>query len=352
MRKNKTFEELFNEVKIFSEPLKRLLAEKTTETTFSKVAEYDFYESLFNIWLEQNKGFNPENESQYNEFLTPEVFNEFITQYEDKINSERRICFIKHNKQQMPFKKTISSESSPEPQQKIDKDTLLKYCFMPVKDIPKEILQILDEYGLDLINEHYGTTKYYNELLFKRITEIFPNEGLKIIKDTFQNFKTDLEQIKNDIIVSRKKEQLLNYKCFFENAKSVCNYDILELELKKHRPYLNDYIDLINNELKNIESPEPQQEHKEQKKRIEAPTKAAFCYYVNLIGIIKQNNDSAQNFCKKVCDKYNIKYAERIRENYHSAMTPTSKQIKNIQEQIFPLIDTETVQKISELINK
>jgi len=140
------------------------------------------------------------------------------------------------------------------------KSELIKYLMMPVKDVPNHILEIINEYGLELLFEHYkGLEDDFSKLLAKRKCDIFPNEGLQLIKDFFNKFDDELKLILKHISTSKKINDLNNLKAFMNKLKQPIANEILELEIKRHRPFLDDYINKIDDELKKIVKPQKQQ---------------------------------------------------------------------------------------------
>ena len=136
----------------------------------------------------------------------------------------------------------------------MDKTELYKYLFLKEKDIPDHIMKILWEDGMGLVFDlHPDLQNEFNELLAIRHSEIYPNEGLELIKNLFANFNSELNKIKQDISVKRKREKLNGIKKAFESMlnPSWAN-EVLDLEIQKHRPYLNDYINIIDKELDSI----------------------------------------------------------------------------------------------------
>lgn len=141
----------------------------------------------------------------------------------------------------------------------MDKSELIKYLWMPVKDVPEHILEIFDEYGIEFIFEVYdGSEAFFNEGYFNRIKNIFPIEGLRLLKDFFIDFDNDVKQILKHISVSKQIDDLNHRKRFLTNCKQPISNEIFELEIKKHRPFLDDYIKRIDNELKQIQKHSPQ----------------------------------------------------------------------------------------------
>jgi hypothetical protein len=140
------------------------------------------------------------------------------------------------------------------------KSELIKYLMMPVKDVPKHILEILDEYGLELLFEQFnGLEDDFSKHLAKRKCDIFPNEGLQLIKEFFKKFDDELKLILKQISISKKINDLNNLKAIMNKLKQPMANEILELEIKRHRPFLDDYINKIDDELKKIVKPPKQQ---------------------------------------------------------------------------------------------
>lgn len=81
------------------------------------------------------------------------------------------------------------------------------------------------------------------------------------------------------------------------------------------------------------------------KKTPTAPAIALFCNLINEAEIIKkESNEIPEIYCKRICKKYNLKYTDRIRQNFNG--NKSQKHYKELTELILPCIDETTKDKI------
>lgn len=85
--------------------------------------------------------------------------------------------------------------------------------------------------------------------------------------------------------------------------------------------------------------------------QLPAPIIGLFCYILNYCGHIpKGENESIQLYCKRVCAKYNLPYADRVRQNFRGNNIKNNR--TRVSELILPLVDPKTSDAISEYLNK
>ncbi len=76
-----------------------------------------------------------------------------------------------------------------------------------------------------------------------------------------------------------------------------------------------------------------------------APAIALLCNLINDAGIIKRENDEIpEKYCKRICEKYSLKYTDRVRQNFNG--NKSKKHYKELTELILPCIDKTTKDKI------
>ncbi|MBI4946278.1 MAG: hypothetical protein HY840_07750 [Bacteroidetes bacterium] len=76
---------------------------------------------------------------------------------------------------------------------KLPDKTLIKMAKLyRESEIPEHILNIINEYGLELIFEETGFREEFEKGLYERKFNVFPDEGLKMIRDYFNNFNNEL----------------------------------------------------------------------------------------------------------------------------------------------------------------
>lgn len=107
------------------------------------------------------------------------------------------------------------------------------------------------------------------------------------------------------------------------------------------------YLNYLQNRLENIGSPNV-------KKPI-ADVVALFCNLIDEMEIIqRKQNETIENFCKKVCENYNLTYTDRTRQlfSYSGYSAATTRNKGAFKNDLLPLIDKDTSKKISEYLNK
>ena len=137
----------------------------------------------------------------------------------------------------------------------------------------------------------------------------------------------------------------------------------LELDLKtKQYEFLEDreqdknqfteadrYKVYLENLLIQLNTPAPIQPETKTDK-IKAPVLGLFCNLINKIGIDKkEETESASIYCKRICDKFNLPYTDRVRQNYN--VKEIKKLIQELTKKVLPLIDNETKILVQEYLD-
>jgi hypothetical protein len=81
------------------------------------------------------------------------------------------------------------------------------------------------------------------------------------------------------------------------------------------------------------------------------PVIGLFCSLIQNAGADEKGGDSKEAYCKRICEKYNLPYADNVRQNYSEHWSPTKKYLKKIINEILPHIDAETKKKIDLYLN-
>jgi hypothetical protein len=94
----------------------------------------------------------------------------------------------------------------------------------------------------------------------------------------------------------------------------------------------------------------PQQaEAKPQK--FEAPTISLFCTLMNDSGTIRRyESESIENYCKRICEEFKLKYTDRVRQNFDSTADTKDNRIK-LKSRLLPIIETETKDKLLQYLD-
>lgn len=88
-----------------------------------------------------------------------------------------------------------------------------------------------------------------------------------------------------------------------------------------------------------------QTENKKESEKIKAPVLALFCKLINAIGIEQKDEiESVEKYCKRVCERYDLVYTDRVRQNFNG--NETKGNLKLLTENVLPLLDFETQSKI------
>ena len=107
-----------------------------------------------------------------------------------------------------------------------------------------------------------------------------------------------------------------------------------QLEIDKYKRFLE--LEMIQTEREINQLPK-----QNETKKITAPVLGLFCALINKIGIDKKHeSESATVYCERICGKFNLKYTDRVRQNYN--VIETKNLIKDLTEMVLPLIDNET----------
>lgn len=83
--------------------------------------------------------------------------------------------------------------------------------------------------------------------------------------------------------------------------------------------------------------------------KLTAPVIACFCSLVNESELIPKDESSNEIYCKKVCEKFNLIYTDRIRQNFSNRHS--DKTIKKVKEHILTKIDDKKSKKINDFIS-
>lgn len=174
---------------------------------------------------------------------------------------------------------------------------------------------------------------------YSKYMNVLNNGGLIYFNSTF-NRKTGRYEIHNlDKLIAERHGiedlNLLLQRLSLENTKADLEGRI---ELFKA---------LIKKEATKTLPPQPT---KTKTDKLNAPVLGLFCHLINNIGIDKRDeNESATVYCKRICNKFELPYTERVRQNYN--VNQTKKLIKQLTEKVLPLIDNKTKIKVKNYLD-
>ncbi|MBL0342687.1 MAG: hypothetical protein IPP71_18420 [Bacteroidetes bacterium] len=64
----------------------------------------------------------------------------------------------------------------------------------------------------------------------------------------------------------------------------------------------------------------PPQQPETKTNKLKAPVLALFCYLINESGMNKkEENESVENYCKRICKQFKLTYSDRIRQNFNGS---------------------------------
>lgn len=87
------------------------------------------------------------------------------------------------------------------------------------------------------------------------------------------------------------------------------------------------------------------------KEKITAAVIALFCTIINDSGVKpKQVNERVIDFCKRICQEYDLPYTDNVRQGFDRS--ENKRNIKLIQTQILPKVDTYTQEAINTFLIK
>lgn len=129
-----------------------------------------------------------------------------------------------------------------------------------------------------------------------------------------------------------KKIEGHEYYCKYYHLESILTDIAIYTELRKR----------FSNDNATVSRLSPQQT---ETKAPTAPAIALFCNLINEAEIIKkENNEIPEIYCKHICENYNLKYTDRVRQNFNG--NKSKKHYKELTELILPCIDEKTKDKI------
>lgn len=241
--------------------------------------------------------------------------NEDETVIEKILNSETRI--IKHFVE--PFSKELNANL-------INKDTT-------------EAKRDLIKFYVFEFWELQGFYKKYNEILFV---------------GSIRNYTPTLYEHTNENGTVRKLNEFENYvvnswivfNILFNEIQLCCiKYKIDFFKVCNELTFSTEYFDIGTS----IAFEEMQKEHlppqQTETKTPTAPAIALFCNLINEAEIIKkESNEITEIYCKRICEKYNLKYTDRVRQNFNGKKY--KRHNKELTEIILPCIDETTKDKI------
>lgn len=300
----------------------------------------DYIDVLFQSFGQMPKGYGE-----------PFLLGNFLNRITDAVNKNKEIPTEKKTR----ILEFLNSYNTPAKEQQTDLNILLGIYEKWLKEFPFDLnsyfgnlkphfeKQMLIFKGKPEKNMFSGITKikmHTKSSLFEALVDL-TNELLTKINGASlyeKGFITDANKIKLELAISSRK---LKLKQGYKNSSPN--------EEQRYRRMLKDW---FNDEKKFIDEltplfkPVTPQQTPEQPK---APVIALFCSWVNFAKVLpKEENEGVENYCKKVCEKFNLPYSDRIRQNFNNNGTKANKE--KVKELILPSIDKESSKKINEYL--
>ena len=98
--------------------------------------------------------------------------------------------------------------------------------------------------------------------------------------------------------------------------------------------------------INSISSSKTPQQAETKPKKLEAPIISLFCTLINDSGTIAKNeNETIGNYCKRICEEFNLQYRDRVRQTFDRTAN-TKKNRSKLKDRLLPLIDKETKGKL------
>jgi len=160
------------------------------------------------------------------------------------------------------------------------------------------------------------------------------NDKLELLFDAkavayLKKYPNNSEQDFSEIEIERAK---LYQTCFYD-------YKINYTHSKYHG-FLRKWIEFLNKGKKK----------KKKNPRISAPVIGLFCNLLKELKIEEQGSDSAPVYCERVCNKFNFKYSDRVRQNLYGHKTKAHRE--QLSKLLLPLINQSVRQKIENHLTK
>lgn len=187
--------------------------------------------------------------------------------------------------------------------------------------------------------ELQGFYKEYDEILFTgslcNYTPVFyehTNENGTVRKlNEFENYVVNSWSLFN-MLFNEIQICCIKYKIDFFKVCYELNFSL---------EYFDSGISIAFEEMQKENLPPQQTETKTPT----APAIALFCNLINEAEIIKKESDEIPEiYCKRICEKYNLKYTDRVRQNFNG--NKSKRHYKGLTEIILPCIDETTKDKI------
>lgn len=93
------------------------------------------------------------------------------------------------------------------------------------------------------------------------------------------------------------------------------------------------------------------EQQEEERQNIKSPVISLFCYIVSETKLLeKEEAESIESFCKRVCKMFDLEYRDRIRQGFY--VSENMANYKKMIEQLLPLVDEEKLEVIIGYLTK
>lgn len=205
-------------------------------------------------------------------------------------------------------------------------------------------------------NDKTGETTTYNinerEILDIRNENIYDTKG-KLIKEETQEKYNTLFLLSFDRAHVLYIKKFLDYQ--FEKTpikEDFINY--LEYGIYPNQIIKGGIKSLMADWIKDKRETLKKSNLKSKKEKISAPVIRRFCELINDSKVIIKNEyESASNYCERVCKKYSYEYRDKVRQRFSVNNKPknSDNHLLIVIKEILPNIPTKEKEKIMEYIN-
>lgn len=256
--------------------------------------------------------------------------NKFLNEYEDNTEAFYLYCLIPEWEEVMSEMRGYASA--------IKSDDNEVFYYIRNRIDPSGLPDIEDSSEVKLIMGKLAITEDEDErkTLYCELAEVWRKEEEEEQKEDEENWRfPNWREVENKELEKSDCIKLLNRNlatCFLFIDFLKKREKEIQTEMQTEQP-------------QQVKNTPPQSEAKAEQEKIKAPVLALFCSLINEIGIDKQGeNESATSYCKRICEKHNLTYTDRVRQNYYGKKSKINQ--REFDQMVLPLLDAEMKTKI------
>ncbi len=202
--------------------------------------------------------------------------------------------------------------------------------------LEKEKVRIIERLKQEDVQAESDRIKYFNAYIDSKYN----------YSPTIQDFEEELDVKKRIKNQNEYLDFLRETKKIYSNANSYYTiWGARGTGVDRGELY-TDILKLINKEIGNSLQIHPK---KIKVGKLSAPVIASFCSLVNQGNIIPKGEETVEVYCKKICEKFQLIYTDRVRQNF--AENVTSKNTKKVKALILPKIEVEIKNQITKYLD-